>query len=618
MDPRNPARPGRRQAVFFAPGSHRVLAGRSALLPDSAGNKYSEKIKFILRFAVTYVKIISVSVAIIAKGWWDAMKKGPWILILALISMLLLSSAALADTVTLSAIHATCEISSSYVLLTTENLSRHPEWMADHHTSEEEILADWNVRGVLLQAWTTSGDACLEITAVRDAVAVQIHDIDAQTPNYRATYRREHLSGSTYRDLGYRVDSAEWKRTGQGRFLMLKYSCTQNGTTWRGYARKTVKNGYTITLDYKVFGRRLAARDNTALNRVWDTWSFTESVTAADVAGLPQDNPGTASPSGIITTTEVTEAEAPAPTAHMRFTSVPPAETNSGKFTIEGTCDANMHLVGVCLRMDSSEPIIFQGDADRRGRFKLNIQLPNEGVWLVTLNAEQNGQVVEEQVFNVITYQSNLLIVNFNEELPVMMELHTDRLVISGTTVKQTTVQCVVDGGYNRQIRTNNSGKFSFTLDTSAPGTYHINLSFSKRNYAPRSFTCTATRSVNVTEMQGRAVEEAIHPAYATLNRRIQNYINRIMWYRMYVVSIDTTAGGWLVTMAQRITTDGYADLVVVSTTEEPQFEVGSQQVMYGTLTGTHLIQDSVNGDQYLPAFSLLFWGENGEAASES
>ncbi len=82
------------------------------------------------------------------------------------------------------------------------------------------------------------------------------------------------------------------------------------------------------------------------------------------------------------------------------------------------------------------------------------------------------------------------------------------------------------------------------------------------------------------------------------------------MAYRMYAVSIASTNSGWMVTMAQRITADGYTDLVVVNTTEQPEFEEGSQQMMYGTLTGTYLVQDSVNGDQYLPCFNLIFWGE--------
>ena len=536
------------------------------------------------------------------------MRKASALLLLTL-AMLLCCGVAAADTVPLETIYATCDIPNTYVLLKADNLSRHPEWLANHNTTEADMLEDWNARGVLLQAWTAEGDACLEITAVRDETAVQVHDIDDQTPNYRAGYRRDHLSGPAYRDLGYNVASAEWKKTAQGRFLMLKYGCTQNGVTWRGYARKTIKNGYTITLDYKVFGRRLASKDNNNLNKVWNTWVFTQHVTADEVIAPLQDAPAVSG--GAETGETVAPAQPAASTAHLKFTSEPPAETYTGKFAVEGTCDPNTHLVGVCMRMDTSEPVIFQADADKRGRFKLSVQLPQQGIWLMTLNAEQGGQVVEEKVFQVTTYQSNLLVVNFDQELPATLELTGDTLRISGTTVKQTTVQCMVDGGYNKQIRTNNSGKFSFTIDTSADGVYHISLTFSKKNYDTRTFSCTATRSISQSDMHDKAVAEAIKPAYATLVRKVQSYLNRIMSYRMYVVSIAPSGSGWLVTMAQRVTPDGYADYVMVYTEEEPTFEIDSQQLMYGTLIGTHLVQDSVNGDHYYPRFNLIFWGEN-------
>ena len=66
-----------------------------------------------------------------------------------------------------------------------------------------------------------------------------------------------HLKGESFKAEGYKIESAEWKKTAQGRFLMLKYKRNWNGETYRGYARKTIKNGYTILLDYKVFGRAI-------------------------------------------------------------------------------------------------------------------------------------------------------------------------------------------------------------------------------------------------------------------------------------------------------------------------------------------------------------------------
>ena len=521
--------------------------------------------------------------------------------------------AAQAAEVTLNAIQAMVTIPDSYVILRADNLSRHPEWLAKHNLTEDQVLDDFMDRGVLVQAWTVEGDACLEITAVRDEDAVAYHDIDDQTPNLRATYRHNHLNGESFKAEGYKIESAEWKKTAQGRFLMLKYKRSWNGETYRGYARKTIKNGYTILLDYKVFGRGLKGKDNTALNKVWETWLFTGIVSKEDASDLPQPtsvSAGVTATSDGAPDTGAAPETAAATTAHLKCTKLPPSETNTGKFTVEGTCDPNTHLVGVLMRMNGSDPVIFSTDATKKGAFKMSIQLPQEGVWLMTLNAEQNGKVVEEQVYNITTYQSNLLVVNMDQELPREMGLVGDTLRISGVTLKQTTVQCIVDGNkYEKTIRTNNSGKFSFTINTADEDVYEITVVFSKKNYTPRRFVCKATRALTEEQQRGRAVETAIKPAYSLLTKHMDNYTGKIMTYEMTMINTTQSGSTWITFMAQRNTASGYQDIVVVTSKEAPPFEPDTVHRMYGTLKGTYLVQDSEQGDQYYPCFELIFWG---------
>ena len=52
-----------------------------------------------------------------------------------------LCASASAQTFTFDAIHATCEVSDDYILLTPENLAEHPEWVANQGTTVEELLA---------------------------------------------------------------------------------------------------------------------------------------------------------------------------------------------------------------------------------------------------------------------------------------------------------------------------------------------------------------------------------------------------------------------------------------------------------------------------------------------
>ena len=48
----------------------------------------------------------------------------------------------------------------TYIVLTSGNLSEHPDLLASIGKSSEELLKDWETRGVLLQAWNKSLDVC--------------------------------------------------------------------------------------------------------------------------------------------------------------------------------------------------------------------------------------------------------------------------------------------------------------------------------------------------------------------------------------------------------------------------------------------------------------------------
>ena len=488
-----------------------------------------------------------------------------------------------AQTLTFTDISATCEISDSdYIILTPDNLSRHPEWVAGQGTTEEALLADWSARGVLAQAWTKSADVCLEITAVQDEAARQYFDLDQQTAAERAAYRTQHLKGAAYKAQGYTYSSAEWKKMSNcGRFLQLKYKRTADGTTYQGYARRAIRNGYTITLDYQVFGRSLKAADSNELTDILKTWRFIKVM----------DKPLDVAPK-------------------VEFSAKPPVETNTGSFTVSGTCGAGMTLTGVLMRMSSPEPMVLEATAGKTGKFSMDVTLPEEGVWLMTMTVENQGAVTEEIVFDTTTYQKSLLSVNFSDGMPIdftvndVSELYEDKLVISGTTLRNVKVQCLVGDAYKKSVTTNASGKFSFSIDSSAEGEYPVTLVFEKKGYGTRRFTATASRTLTEEDRQNQIREEAVKPAYSTLTNKIKGYTGRTMVYSLYVLSLEENDGQWLIKMAMTQSKSGkYSNIVYVTTTEEPNFSVDSQQRMYGKCLGML----EVDGKDY-PAFELLFW----------
>lgn len=496
-----------------------------------------------------------------------------------------LCACASAETVSLDAIHATVDIPDEYILLTPDNLALHPELVAKLGHTQDSLLADWTDRGVLLQAWTGEGDACLEITAVQDEEAQQYFNIDEQTTKTRAAYRTAHLKNT--RGDGWTYQSAEWKKTAQyGRFLMLKYKRTLDGETIRGYARRTIRNGYTITLDYQVHGRSLKKADDTAMNTFMKTWYFTEVL----------DAPATA-------------------VSKLNFTSRPPMETNTGEFTVKGTCDPGLHIIAVAMRMSSPDPIVYETTASTKGNFSIDVTLPAEGVWLMTMTVENGDVVTEEIVFDTTTYQDDLLPVNLDEDVNLdltagsVQALTADKTVISGKTVKNVSVQCIVEGAtnYDKLVKTNNSGKFSFTLDTSADGDYEITLVFSKKNMSTRRFVLNANRTLTEAEQKQQIRDEAVQPRYGTLTDKLTGYTGKTMGYELYVREIQQSGDEWIIFMAMTKTKTSYKDIVVVITDEEPNFSVDSQQKMYGKCIGSYEVTSEESTKTY-PCFELLFW----------
>lgn len=497
-----------------------------------------------------------------------------------LVLLCLLPAAALADSFTFPEQGASVVIpSGKYTFITPDNAASQVDWLAKNNLAADAVVKDFIDRGVLLQAWSNGGDVCLEITAVQDAYGQQYYDVNQVSESERKNYRIGHSSDKTgeWRALGYDYESAVWKNYKKGgRFLVLEYSRTVGGQTYHGYARKTVRNGWHIHVDYQVYGRGLKNSDKNALEAIMTSWQFHE-VTA---------RPATSATKVI-------------------FTSTPPQETNTGKFTLAGTGSSGLKVVGVVMRMSSSDVTRFEADIDGKGKFQLPVSLPKKGLWMMTYTVFSGEEVVEEGAFDPITYDDLLLTVRLNSELPQTMQLTGNSLTISGTTMKQTTVQCIVDGRYDKSIKTNNSGEFSFNIDTSAEGVYNITLTFQKKGYNMRRFRCEATREYTDEDRKQSIRSSAVKPQYATLVKKNDSYRGRYMVYTLNIKEIIPTSTGYLTYAGMRKTSSGvYKDIVAIRTTEEPSWTAGSSVRMYLKCLGLYDLVGEEGTDSY-PYFDL-------------
>ncbi len=501
-------------------------------------------------------------------------------LLLMLLLGLTLCTSAQADVFTFDDFSATVELSGDkYTLITPENMDAQADFLARQGFTLEQAQADWAARGVVLQAWTASGDVCIELTAVQDEFANAYYDVNQASESERKDYRLGHSADKNgyYRQLGYDYTSAVWKNMSKtGRFLQLEYSRTVGGKTYHGLARKTIRNGYSIHLDYQVHGRGVKSSDKKTLDDIMKTWEFLEIF----------PRPATS-------------------VSNLIFTAEPPVETSTGKFTVSGTGAPGLQVIGVVMRMSVAEPVQYNTTVGKNGKFSIDVRLPSEGLWMMTYTVINGDTVVEEGAFDPITYQKSLLTVSLNGELPTV--LTGNELIISGKTMGKTQVQCIVDGRYHKQITTNNSGEFSFTIDTSGEGNYIITLTFEKKGYAARRFRTEASRTYTEEDLRQKVRDEAVKPSYNNLTKKISSYIGRYMVYTLEIERVEKTSTGYLTFAGMSKTKAGvYRNMVVIRSTEEPPYTDGSTARLYLKCLGTYdYVADE--GSSSYPYFDLQF-----------
>ncbi len=466
------------------------------------------------------------------------------------------------------------------VQITGETLDANEAELLQRGMSAEEVKARFESEGLLLLAYDDKNGRTIEVTAVRDASGQKILDIDEITPEERSTYRANHRNGSMTGSLGYSFESCEWKNFGgtQGRFLMLKYVRKINGETYYGLWRRTVKNGYTVTVDMQVRGRKVSSADITALNKIQDTIAFV-------AAEATEDQPVT-----------------------LSFSVIPPEVTNSDTFIIKGTTQPGMTVVAAYASLKYNQSKVLTAMADGKGIFQFSVTLPREDLYnllvSVTANAGQENEATVEQSFQT-EYNAGLIPVTFTSAFP---ERFTgDSFKLTGTTDAGVTVQLSVNGASTGK-KTGTAKTFSFTVDTSKEGIYTIMLTFSKKGYDTRIFNYTIERTMTQEEQRDALAKTAKRPEYANLKGNPDNYKDKVVHLGGYVVDVREGNGEYLMTFSMRKSGSSYKDLVMVSCPVAPDAEIDSQRELYGMADGLYKTQDENGKDITYPKVNFLFF----------
>ena len=499
-----------------------------------------------------------------------------------IITFLCIALSAQAETVVLDTLMATVDIPDTYVTITPGNIATRSEWLSEKGISSEDLVNDMLGRGVLLQAWDQEDESRrFELTATQNDTTKMVFDVNEQTDDYRRAYRTSFYPKNEYGAQGYTFSSSNWKNADNGRFLILEYIMKQYGNIdHRGYMRRTIRNGYEITLDMQVYGRRQTTKDNSALNKIWDSFKFVQ------ILDLPA-----------------------AAKAQINITSTPPQETNDPNVSIAGTAAEGVTFKAVLMGLNYPTPDLKEVTVGSNGKFTIPYELPKDGVFMITLTAEYGGEVVAELQYDIV-YARTLLAINITSDVPETIT--TDSFLITGTAQAGAELQVFVNDERVDTKRIPADGKFSVTVDTSDEGTYEVILAFSKQDLADRRKNFTFTRNWSTDDMIARIKEDSVSPNYATLVSNINRYDNRTINYRCYLVDVTQSGDDWIYKMALSKSGDSYSNFILVIAGEEPQYDIGTRLMMYGTSVGMSVSADEgeavgskTAGESY-PCFELL------------
>ena len=476
------------------------------------------------------------------------MRKGFFLLICL---FLLCLTPSLAENYSFPDIRATLDIPAEEydVILTPYNLSTNHEWIESQGLDPDFLASEFESEGILIKAVDRENGRTFLLTALKDQDAETYFDLNLQDDSMRKEFRTSHTNGTAYGILGYNYSSAKWQNYGEDamRFLKSQYTLRQDGeNVGAGYQRRTIRNGYTITLDMLVSGRSLKADDEKALEAIMKSFRFTE------VLPMP-----------------------PLP-IKLNFSSAPPAETSDAAFTVKGSTQKKATVTATVFSLGSSGSQTYTAAASSSGSFSMKITLPAQGVYSVTINAQKDDALPAQRMFTV-SYQPGVLPVELTATPNATL---ADQTLISGsTTVSGVKTQVSVSGPVNYS-KTTTSKNFSFKLDTSAEGDYTINLTLTKKGLEQRVFTYQCSRVYTQSEYVDKVKQSARKIAYSALSRADNK--GKPVVLTGYIADIQESNGEWVVKYADKKSGETYKDFVYIICAEDPGVSINDHVKAYG------------------------------------
>ena len=496
------------------------------------------------------------------------------ILLLALALCLLPVCPALAQCIDMDDAHVSFDYPDTWLVVSPQLCTTYAQLLADAGIDAQALADDMRAQGIHSRAYNADFSQWLSVITLSDDLSGEIYDIESVTDAQRKTLRTRAENNRLFETTGCRAQDVEWQREGGIYWLYIHYTVTRGDQiVGRGLRYVTVRNGLYVILDWQIASGRFGNRDLAAFRARLADLSVTESV--------------------------------PEPVRTVRLTASIPAETSTSALTITGTTEGGAMLTAEAPDARGEMQTLSVGTAKDSGAFSLLVELPEEGVYAITLTASADG-MESASVTGQTAYSAKTLPVSL-EGIPEDGIVTSDTVKITGTTLAGVQFQLITPYGMTKK-RAGNDGTFSFELTTEEEGEYSYTLICDKDGYDQRRVAFTLTRVTTDAQAREKLKATAEKISYANLQKCRDADQGKLMVLYGPVTRVSAAGDVHYVRMMFNKDAQGtWFNPVVIVANEDMGVREGDMLTVAVTVAGVFEEQDDAGNSIAVPRFELVF-----------
>ena len=496
------------------------------------------------------------------------------ILLLTLALCLLLACPALAQRIDMDDAHVSFDYPDTWLVVSPQLCTTYAQLLADAGIDAQALADARRAQGIHSRAYSPDFSQWLSVITLSDDLSGEIYDIEAVTDAQRKTLRTRAENNALFETTGCRAQDVEWQREGGVYWLYIHYTVTHGDQiVGRGLRYVTVRNGLYVILDWQIASGRFGNRDLAAFRARLADLSVTESV--------------------------------PEPVRTVRLTASIPSETSTSALTITGTTEGGAMLTAEAPDARGEMQTLSVGTAKDSGAFSLLVELPEEGVYAITLTASADG-MESASVTGQTAYSAKTLPVSL-EGIPEDGIVTSDTVKITGTTLAGVQFQLITPYGLTKK-RSGNDGTFSFELTTADEGEYSYTLICDKDGYNQRRVAFTLTRVTTDAPAREKLKATAEKISYANLQKCRDADQGKLMVLYGPVTRVSAAGDVHYVRMMFNKDAQGtWFNPVVIVANEDMGVREGDMLTVAVTVAGVFEEQDDAGNSIAVPRFELVF-----------